>query len=142
MSLPAIPTKFTTTIAQRDFLFAIHGKRSRARVRIGQPVQDVPTADGIDWRCPVSISGLPKGPPLQGFGVDSFQALVGAIKVVELEIKRLEAQHGGLFEWLGMGWHGMPRIRLDTAPKKGKAIGIGARKTQTSRARVSTRRRA
>ncbi len=91
--------------------------RQCARIRIGQPVRDVPTAGGTDWRCPVSISGIPITRPLRGFGVGSLPALIGALKVVDLEIKAFERGLPGKFEWFGMACHGAPSVRMASVPE-------------------------
>jgi hypothetical protein len=112
MSLPPIPAKFTSVIAQRDIVFVTQWKRQRIRIRIGQPVRDVPTAGGLDWRCPVSMTGMPRIRALRGIGVDSMQALVHALKLIEIEIGARERKEGGRFEWLGWPSHGLPVINL------------------------------
>ena len=84
-------------------------------------MRDVPTAGGLDWRCPISITGLPKSRRPQGFGVDSLQALIDALKLVEIEIGARARNGGGRFEWLGESWHGLPEISL-SLPRR---IGSG-----------------
>jgi hypothetical protein len=111
MTLRPIPTTSTRLIAQRTLTFVTKGRRQRVRIRIGQPVRDVPTAGGLDWRCPVSITGSSRR-PLRGIGVDSLQAVVNALKLVEVELIARERDRKGRFEWLGEAWHGMPAIEM------------------------------
>ena len=110
-------------IASRTLMFVTRRKPQRVHIRIGQPVRDVPTAGGLDWRCPFSITGLPESSRPQGIGVDSLQALIDALKFVEIEIGARARDRGGRFEWLGQPWHGLPEISLSPAlttrpPKK------------------------
>lgn len=112
MQLPPIPRSSTPLIAQRTLVFVGRRRRERVQVRIGTPVRDVPTAGGLDWRCPVSITKSPRRRPLQGFGVDSLQALIHALKIVDIELRARERDRKGRFEWLGARWHGVPEIRL------------------------------
>ena len=123
MELPPIPTTFTATIASRTLMFVTKRKRQRIHIRIGQPVRDVPTVGGLDWRCPISVTGLPKRTTPQGHGVDSLQALIDALKAVEVEIGARARQSGARFEWLGERWHGLPEIRisLPTRVRSGRA---------------------
>jgi hypothetical protein len=102
----------TPVVARRDLIFATKTTRQRIQIRIGQPVRDVPTAGGLDWRCPVSITGVRKR-ALQGYGVDSLQALVDALKLIEVELDARERSGKGRFEWFGWRWHGVPALDLN-----------------------------
>ena len=102
-------------IASRTLMFVTRRQPQRVHIRIGQPVRDVPTAGGLDWRCPFSITGLPERSRPQGIGVDSLQALIDALKFVEREIGARARDRGGRFEWLGQPWHGLPEISLSPA---------------------------
>jgi uncharacterized protein DUF6968 len=112
MELPPIPTTSTPVIAARTLMFVTKKKRQAVHIRIGQPVRDVPTVGGLDWRCPISMTGLKKSRRPQGIGVDSLQALIDALKAVEVEIDARARNSGGRFEWLGAPWHGLPEISL------------------------------
>jgi hypothetical protein len=74
-------------------------------IRLGQPVRDVETAAGKDWRCPIQITGLGRRHPPPGIGVDSLQALVNALKIVHAHI-----EVAGRFEWLGGPGHYVPEL--------------------------------
>jgi hypothetical protein len=137
MDLPPIPTTSTPVIAARTLMFVTKKKRQRVHIRIGQPVRDVPTAGGIDWRCPISITGLPKRTAPQGYGVDSLQALIHALKLVEVEIGALARNTRGRFEWLGELWHGLPVISVSLPPNV--RSGRAARPAHTRR-RASVKR--
>src|SRR5919198_293700 len=116
MRLAPIPTTMTRVIAQRDLVLDVHGKRRRVRVRIGGPIREVDTARGRDWRCPIRVSGVGKNRKDRGLGVDSLQALVHALKLVEQEITELEKRTSGRFLWFGDLWHGLPKVRLAVPP--------------------------
>jgi hypothetical protein len=99
-------------------------------VRIGKPVRDVPTAGGLDWRCPISITKSHRSRQLRGIGVDSLQALIHALKIVEIELRARERHRKGRFEWLGESWHGVPEIRLNSiAPSRLKRRTLDGRRT-------------
>lgn len=115
MALAPIPTTSTPMIAWRTLMFATKRKRQRVQIRIGRPVRDVPTVGGLDWRCPISITGHTRG-SRQGLGVDSLQALVHALKLVEIELDARARDCDGRFEWLGAPWHGLPEIGISPVP--------------------------
>ncbi|MGH2436890.1 MAG: DUF6968 family protein [bacterium] len=116
MKLAPISVKMTPVIAQRDLVLVVAGKRCLVRIRIGRPVQDVDTAHGLDWRCPITVSGVGHTRSQRGLGADSLQALVHALKLVEEEIEHLETRTSGRLEWFGERWHGLPSIRLAEPP--------------------------
>jgi hypothetical protein len=122
-------------IALRNLTLVTKRKRQRVQIRIGQPVRDVPTAGGLDWRCPISITGFPKGLRPQGIGVDSLQALIHALKLVEIEIAARTRDSDSRFEWLGEPWHGLPAIRLSPVPRSRPNRAL----QPTSRAQRKTR---
>jgi hypothetical protein len=69
-------------------------RKSRLHVRVG-----VPQPDGQDWYCPVYIKGL-DNKVTRVFGVDSWQALVLALRMVEAMLRR-EVREGGQLYYLG-----------------------------------------
>ena len=97
-------------------------------MRIGKPVRDVPTAGGLDWRCPISITKSQRNRQLRGIGVDSLQALIHALKIVEIELRARERDRKGRFEWLGESWHGVPEIRLSLIPTKRRNTRLQSKK--------------
>ena len=119
MALPAIPTTSTPMIARRTLMFATKRKLKRVQIRIGQPVRDVSTAGGLDWRCPISITGFTKG-PRQGLGVDSLQALIHALKLVEIE---LDAAQGTATVVLN-GWASHGTVCLRSAFRRCRGHGL------------------
>jgi hypothetical protein len=52
-----------------------------------------------DWYCPVRFKGLP-GKKRRIFGVDAWQALILALKYVEINLRH-EARNGMRLYWLG-----------------------------------------
>jgi len=54
----------------------------RIRVSISNPVQDSPTASGIDWRCSLTITGFDEGPYSRSFtDVDAIGAMLSALGI-------------------------------------------------------------
>ena len=75
-----IPQHYTETIAKRTFEAATKGSKRPIVVEIGTPINDVPTVDGLDWRCPVKVSSRPDINVQSACGIDSIQALELACK--------------------------------------------------------------
>ncbi len=106
-----IPTHFTDVIAERRLTLVEKGSRKRVLVRIGAPVRDVPVAGGLDWRCPIRITGHRQD--LCGLGVDSMQALIHALQMVQITLS--SRSESGTLEWLGMQDVGLEAIRTRAA---------------------------
>lgn len=137
MKLLPIPRNFTPTIAKRDLILVSDGKRRQVTVRLGQPVQDVPTVSGLDWRCPIQITGLRKRRMPPGIGVDSLQALVHALKVVEAELNAAKGR--AKFLWLEDPGDGMPEIQL-AVPGLSSRLNKRLQRAATPRDRGKTER--
>jgi len=131
MDFPAIPKTLTAVIARRTLIFVTKAGRQRVSIRIGKPVRDVRTAGGLDWRCPVAITGSSRR-ALRGIGVDSLQAVIHALKLVEIEITAQERERKGRFEWLGRPWHGT--LALDVAPSNAQRKRTNKRQKSRTRA--------
>jgi hypothetical protein len=69
-------------------------RKSRLQVKVGAP-----QPDGEDWYCPVCIKGL-DSKERRIFGVDSWQALTLALRLVEAMLRR-EVRQGGQLYYLG-----------------------------------------
>lgn len=111
--LPTVPKNLTEVIAERLFFVESPGVRRRFRIQIGAPIQDVPTVSGFDWRCPIRFTGHPaRRRSAQGFGVDSLQSLVHALKIIETELASIARTAETRLLWLDEHWHGFPRIEL------------------------------
>ena len=84
-------------------------------VSIGQPRPD-PLSKHGDWECPFLIEGVGKTEVQRNYGVDSLQALVGAIKGIRVGLE----QTGRNFFWLDpeIG----PDIPLDVPTVWGKRL--------------------
>ena len=65
------------------------------RVSIG-----IPRPDGNDWSCPVVVKGLLDGNECKIFGVDSWQALTLALRLIE-RLLEAEIREGGTLFYLG-----------------------------------------
>lgn len=62
----------------------------------------------MDWRCPIQlIDSETKNLP-QGFGVDSLQALINAIRNARIELDVLERRTGGRVQWMDNPSHDLP----------------------------------
>ena len=107
-----ISKRFTTLIAERALLLSAAGQRQQVRVEIGQPVQDVETLGGLDWRCPVKIDVGGRTRRMNGLGVDSLQALGDAFKALEIGVAALERRTGGRLLFLDHPGHGLPQVHL------------------------------
>jgi len=105
-----------TEVLMERRLELIRGEeRKQVVLRIGVPVQDVETAGGRDWRCPVLFTGLGKR-PFPAVGVDALQAVTHALFAARVEAEAVERETGGHFAWLDHEGHGLPRIELNIRP--------------------------
>jgi hypothetical protein len=104
--------EFTRPIAERELVLVTAGTERPITVRLGEPVQDVPTAGGNDWRCPIQIEGSDRSAPPPGVGVDALQALLHGIKMIHIHLARIERQSGGVLHWLGEPGHFVPDLPL------------------------------
>ncbi|QIB65713.1 DUF6968 family protein [Kineobactrum salinum] len=91
--LPPIPTEFTSVIASRECEVARNGVCSKVLFEIGMPIQDVPTVAGLDWRCPIRTSEDIQIVERYACGVDSFQAIHNALRIVQSEIDAIAKCH-------------------------------------------------
>ena len=76
-----IPKTFTRTVASREFSWPINGGKINILLQVGEPINDVETVTGNDWRSPVRVLVDEKQVFLQNAcGLDSYQALSLALK--------------------------------------------------------------
>lgn len=99
--LPRIPTHATSPIAWRELVLSRDGVACALRVEIGQPVQDVETIAGTDWRCPVQWLEGDRRWCAQACGVDAYQALQLGLAMVREELAALSRQPGVHLEFMG-----------------------------------------
>ena len=99
-SLPSIPTTFTPPIAARAMTVIRHGRADPLQVEIGQPVQDVETVIGTDWRCPVRLRQGDMTTVHNACGIDSFQALQLALETVRIQLEELAGEEGVSLQFL------------------------------------------
>jgi hypothetical protein len=66
-----------------------------------KPVPD--HRNGGDWECSFEIRGLPDPLERTAYGVDSFQALLHCIKMIDAHLKSLQREGKRELCWLGMG---------------------------------------
>ena len=102
---------FTRPVAERQLELVTPTERRVIIARLGEPVQDVSTAGGDDWRCPVQLVGWDDTPP-PAFGVDSLQALLHGIKMLHIHLTHIERQTGGVLHWLEEPGHFVPDVPL------------------------------
>ena len=111
-----ISRQFTRPLVERQLEFETPAHRIPVTLRIGLPVQDVETASGLDWRCPVEFTGLDMAPLMPGVGIDALQALTHALKAARNVADALARDAGGSFSWLGGPGHGLADLTLWGAP--------------------------
>ena len=87
--LTSIPTTFTLAAAVRNFELVRSGTLHLFRIEIGQPIQDVETVSGPDWRCPVRFIEDETIKLHNICGIDSFQALHLAFNFVQRELESI-----------------------------------------------------
>ena|GEM_PF-1950897 len=92
---PSIPSGFSRAICTRDFLLRSDPISKPLRVEIGEPLQDVVTVDGMDWRCPVRIIVAGNETIYSCFGVDSLQSVLVAIGCIRSQLENIAEQHPG-----------------------------------------------
>lgn len=100
-SLPPVPNTFTSVVASRYFELNDPTDSQGLLLEIGLPLQDVVTASGIDWRCPIRVTGAGLERVVSVCGVDSFQALHQAFNWVTAEVQRRERDTGLQLLFLG-----------------------------------------
>ena len=99
-SLPPIPTTFTRTVAARAMTVTRHGRTDELHLEVGQPVQDVETVSGTDWRCPVRLRQGDTTTVHNACGIDSFQALQLALETVRIQLEELAGEEGVSLQFL------------------------------------------
>ena len=113
--LPPVPKTFTNVIAERRLIIETPKRPRTIRVQIGAPIQDVPTVSGLDWRCPIRISGhSAHRRVVHAFGVDSLQSLVHALKLIHSELAFIERSSGKRLFWFNSPDYGIPDFELST----------------------------
>lgn len=70
-------------------------RKSAVHITIG-----VPQPDGNDWCCPVRLKGLVDNKERRIFGVDSWQAMILALRLAEAMLQN-EVRKGGKLFYLG-----------------------------------------
>lgn len=99
--LAPIPNDFTSVVATRELDLVQDGSSSKLIVEIGLPVQDVETVSGMDWRCPVRFVNGASIRVRRACGIDSFQAVRLAFRLIQSEIEQLEKDQNAQVLFLG-----------------------------------------
>lgn len=76
------------------------------RVIVSLPLQDVPTVDGMDWSCTVTIEGFDEPCSMPCCQVDAIGVLLAAFMVAGSEVRRMA--RAGRVTWLGHDDLGLP----------------------------------
>ena len=84
-------------IAVRELFLANEPSR-KITVLMGKP-QPFPDASGEDHYCPIQITGLGSEKVQYAGGVDAFQALELAFRLIGVELDVLNRNHGGQLRW-------------------------------------------
>lgn len=96
-ALPPIPSTFSRAIATRVLTVVRDGRAAELRIEIGQPLQDVPTVTGQDWRCPLRLQEDGGEIRLRSAcGIDAYQALRLAFDLVAQELAEIAATGASL----------------------------------------------
>ena len=91
-------------IASRELIPELNEIKKRVRVDLFSPVQEADC-----WQCMYRIICDHETIELKIGGVDSFQALIGAVALLEPELRSLEKRIGCRLIWEGQGpSHGFP----------------------------------
>lgn len=99
---PPISTAFTRCIALREFELRDGDSKVPVTLEVGEPVQDVMTITGFDWRCPVRLRYGNTEVNRYACGIDAIQALGGVMRVVTVSmLQTLVADKGGVLYFLG-----------------------------------------
>ncbi|WP_372585847.1 DUF6968 family protein [Burkholderia cepacia] len=98
--LRPISHNFSTLVASRNFEFFKDGVSSVILVEVGVPVQDVETIIDLDWRCPVRITDGKLIKVYCAIGVDSYQSLALAFRLVRNILEERAADRGGEIRFL------------------------------------------
>jgi hypothetical protein len=84
-------------IATRRLVLANDAGR-RILVKMGKP-EPLPDALGDDQYCPFQITGIGTERVKYAAGVDAFQSIELALKMIGAELTRLNQKHGGRLRW-------------------------------------------
>jgi hypothetical protein len=99
-SLPEIPNSMTPLVATRLLHCSRDGVATPLRIGIGMPQQDVETAGGMDWRCPVHWDDDGAVRVHSVCGIDALQALSLALEWVRHALVALAEAPGTSLSFL------------------------------------------
>lgn len=96
------PEILGTEIATRRLLFRPkRGRRREVVVKIGQPTRSPNPVRSDPWWCPFEVVGLGQRKFSAAAGEDSVQALVLALRGIEVWLLSQAKRAGGKLDWLG-----------------------------------------
>jgi hypothetical protein len=100
--LPDIQTTFTEVVATREYDLSRNGICKKLVVEIGEPINDVETVCGYDWRCPLRLTFENTIIIKNACGSDSYQALYLCLsQLVQLEVERFANSINSIIELFG-----------------------------------------
>lgn len=85
---------------RRTTLEAADGSTRDVEVRIGRPVRDG-TGENEAWVCAFQITGLGRDRVIGAWGIDAFQALLGAVHLIPVELAAAIRRKGGHYLLFG-----------------------------------------
>ena len=130
-----------TIIAERHYrLDRGRSRGMRIIVRIGAPVRD-PNPPGRDWACPYEVLVSGKRRQRAAYGIDSFQALELALRIVPTELASAARRHGGEVHLFGALDPSVPRFNKPKASRKDAAAARQRASASSTKVRARGRSR-
>ncbi len=93
-------------IAERNLIIDRDDAKLGVSIRLGRPVPD---ESGENWMCPYEVRVQDECKSFRMHGIDSMQALVLAMKTLDVEIEAMAKKLGGKPRWLGEPFSSVPR---------------------------------
>jgi hypothetical protein len=88
-----------SVIAERKLFLTSEPSRSIV-VKMGEP-QPLPDALGEDHYCPIQIKGIGTEKIKYAVGVDAFQSIELALRMIGSYLAKINQEHDGLLHWEG-----------------------------------------
>jgi len=85
-------------IAERNLIIDCGITKLEASIRLGRPVPD---ESGDNWMCPYEVRVQDECKSFRMHGIDSMQALVLAMKTLDVELEVKAKKLGGKLQWHG-----------------------------------------
>ncbi|MDI7182678.1 DUF6968 family protein [Leptospira santarosai] len=98
--------KLGTVIAERKLSLKVGRKKQTVLIRIGKP--KISNDPKMDWYCPFQISKIGLDTIKAAHGIDSIQALLLAMKMIEAILVHFQKSNPGKLTWLNQEYLGFP----------------------------------